>query len=154
MGHSKKNDNQNSIYYVAFNPLTDEYSIGEVSKGLQVETGLPSLFTSSVKKTAYDMAFAEWSEDEDGNISGTLREYEFSMYPESEEEDLNQVASEINRSSNFKISSLQRKGSTDKLLMFSEYSYSKLPQSARDILKARKEKKDGKRITKQQARGE
>jgi hypothetical protein len=151
MGHSKKNQNQSSIYYVAFNPLTDKYSIGEVSKGLQIETGLPCLFTSSVKKTAYDMAFSEWSEDEDGNISGTLREYEFSVYPESEEEDLNQVVSEINKSSNFKISSLKRKDSTDKLLMFSEYSYSKLPKSAGDILKAKKESKDGKRLKKMDA---
>lgn len=148
MSHLIKNELNEIIYYVCVNPLTEAYSIGEVAPGLQVETGLPSLFISPDKKEAYDLAFSEWSEDEDKNITGTLREYTFSVYEESESGELKQVLNDINSGENLKISSIDRPNSTDKLIMFSEYSFNHLPDLIKQKLSSYKSIKDGKRITK------
>ena len=150
MGHLIKNETSELIYYVAVNPLTEVYSIGEVSQGLQIETGLPSLFTSIDKKTAYDLAFSEWSEDEDENIIGTLREYIFSVYTTEEEIELQQVLEDINSSENLKLSAINRPNSTDKLIMFSEYSFNQLSDAIKQKLSTYKSIKDGQRITRGQ----
>jgi len=146
MSHLKKQTKKGVIYFAAFNPLTGDISIGEIQKGLQVETGHPCLFTSTNKKKAYDMAYSEWSEDEDGNITGTPREYDFSIYDGETDSELNEILTDINLEDGVGLSEIKRPKSKDKLLMFSEYSFSQLSLSTQEKLMSKKTLRDGKRL--------
>ena len=146
MSHLKKHDKTGIVYFAAFNPLTGSIAVGELQKGLQVETGQAVLYTSTSKNKAYGMAYSEWSEDEDGNITGTPREYEFSVYPESESEELDEVLTELNGQDGFNVSAIKRPKSKDKLLMFSEHSHGHLSDARKTRLKDKKVLKDGKRL--------
>lgn len=150
MNHRKKHDKTGNLYFAAFNPLTDVIVIGELTKGLQVETGQPTLFTSTSKKKVCDMAFSEWQEDEEGNVTGTPREYEFSVYPESEQEALDEVLTELNGEDGFNVKAIKRPGSKDRLLMFSAHSHGQLSTERKERLKNKKTLKDGKRLKKSQ----
>ena len=145
MNHRKKQDTDGTTYFVAFNPLTAKIAVGELTKGLQVETGQAILFTSPTKKTAYDMAFSEWSEDDDGNVSGTPREYEFSEYPEGDTE-LEEVLAQINGAAGFHMKSIKHPRSDKRLLAFSEHSFGKLPKTRRAKLAGKKQLRDGSRV--------
>jgi len=146
MSHLKKQTKKGVIYFAAFNPLTGDISVGEIHKGLQVETGHPCLFTSTDKNKAYGMAFSEWSEDDDGNVDGTPREYDFSVYDTETDLELKEILTDINLEDGIGLSEIKRPKSKDKLLMFSEYSFSQLSSATQEKLMSKKTLRDGKRL--------
>ncbi len=146
MSHFKKQNESGVIYFAAFNPLTQDISVGEIAEGLQVETGHPCLFTSTDKNKAYDMAYSEWSEDDDGNVTGTAIEYNFSVYDADTVAELNEILKDINLEDEIGLSEINRPKSEDKLLMFSEYSFSQLSSATQTKLMSKKTLKDGKRL--------
>ena len=148
MGLIRKQDIDELIYYVAFCPLTNAFSFGEIQKGLQVETGLPSLFTDKDKSKILSMVFSEWYEDEEGNIAGIFREFEFSVYTEAEKTDIENLLNDFN-SEDYKIASIKRPNSTDDLIMFNEFAFSELPDEIKQRIDKYKKLKDGNRIKKE-----
>lgn len=171
---------EDTIYFVAMNPIDGVTHFGELRNGNEVETGLPVLYTSTDKDEVYNMVYDSWEmvEEEETTVEkirisnvpdsmraskntkkrklpvrkvcvGTPREFEFTSYTQDESADLDDILAEINTSADFKIVAVDKPDSTDRLLIFSDYSFSKLPGKTQDNLMARKIKGDGKRIKKE-----
>lgn len=153
MDRIKKQKKGDAVYFAAINPIDDIIHLGKVNSCHQVETGQPLLFTSKIQEEVYDMAYSEWNLIEDPKtgrqkLIGTPREFEFSSYTSRERGQMNSIISEINRTDNFKVIELEHPNSSHKLIAFSEYAFSKLPEQTRLRLASRKIARDGKRIKK------
>jgi len=72
MGKTAKYKESKNTYYYVKNSNGDVVDYGILTKGLQVETGQPTL-ESKQNSNLFDDIFSEWS-IVDGNIIGTLRE--------------------------------------------------------------------------------
>lgn len=175
MKRLKKHESNGTIYFAAINPIDGVIHLGEFADGNQVETGLPVLYTSYNQGEVYDMVYSSWEYVEEAgapererlskfprdirpqraekpakpNLVGIKREFEFTPYTESEFADLDAILAEINDTGNFKIVAIDHPGSSDKLLVFSEFAFSKLPADTQIALQARKAAKDGTRIKKE-----
>ena len=56
----KRQDEDAIIHFAAACPLKDIYHIGSIKQGLQIETGLPVLFTAATQEEIYNMIYSEW----------------------------------------------------------------------------------------------
>lgn len=136
MKRKRKQENNKTMYFAAINPLTDIVHVSSVGKkGVAVETGQPILFTSENKEDVYDMVDSDW---------------EYTPYTEAEAADLESVLDDINESGNLIMTAIDRPGSTDKLLIFSDIAFNSLPSATKAKLLPKKETKDGKRLKKAQ----
>lgn len=176
MKRLKQRENGQTIYFAAIDPVNDVIRLGQIDSGNQVETGLPVLYTSTKQEDVYDMVYSSWEFVEEVeerpevggtsefprdirparakkpsklNFVGIKREFEFTPYTESEFADLDAVLAGINATDNLKIVAIDRPESSDRLLVFSEFAFSKLPADTQIALQARKAAKEGTRIKKE-----